>query len=225
MCKSVHVQCAGLRLWQLRGLNTSFINISWNLNRGKSTLGTQTLRLQAKLLMWFCSSMREICPDLSSVRADGLKHIEIKPVLLRGCEGIPSSLSVSILLWRGGVKTTWDSHFLSLSAWEDMVYIKQQVVNLHCKYHSLPYGETSSRTGGDTCEDDQFGQWSSTQRFTCWLSGLLQVCGCFGNSDGIGHCSSGDCLFPAFFHVHAIVRPGEEHFLELIESCLKKFDR
>ncbi len=103
-----------------------------------------------------------------------------------------------------------------------MGYIKEQKVRLHYKHHSLHYGETSSRTEGDTDGgqdgDGQFGSHSSTQRFTCGPPRQLQMCSCFGSSDGIGHCGSSGSFYPVFFHVHAIMQPGKKHIMAFIEG-------
>lgn len=109
------------------------------------------------------------------------------------------------------------SVFVCGKTWTILRRVKR--VNRHYKYHSLHYGETSSWTGGETGGgqggDEQFGRhlW-----FTCRPPWLLQVHGPFGNSDGIGHCGSGGGLYPAFFHVYAIMQPGEKHLIALIES-------
>lgn len=100
-------------------------------------------------------------------------------------------------------------------------------VNLHYKYHSLHYGDASSRTGGDAGGghggDEQFGSRSSIQSCTWRPPRLPQVCCCFGNNDGIGHCGSGGGLYPAFLHVHAIIQPGKKRFIALIESSLSHY--
>lgn len=93
--------------------------------------------------------------------------------------------------------------------------------NFPYKIHSLHYGETPSRTGGETGGDKdgdgQLGRCSSIQRFTCRSQPLLQVYGCFGSSDGSDRCGSGFGLHLSFCHVYTIIQTGEKYPLALIE--------
>lgn len=160
----------------------------------------------------------------TQLKVEEMKRILIKPVLLHGCKGIPSTPTYFCFLFMRERRelTEFGIPTFSFCVWEDMGYIKEQKVILHYKYHSLHYGETSSRTGGDTGGgqdgDGQFGSPSSTRRFTCGSPWLLQVCGCFGSSDGIGHWGSSGDLYPIFFHVPANMQSGKKHLMALIES-------
>lgn len=115
----------------------------------------------------------------------------------------------------------------SLFVWEDMNYIKQQYSPL-LGITFQHYGDVYSRTGEDTVGGhggtQQFGIWSSIQRFTRQSAWLLQVCGCFGSNDGIDHFGSGVRLCTLLsFHPNAIMQPGKKHLIALIERIYLSF--